>query len=164
MATKINLEHKFNKSVAKVWAMYTDRAFFEKKYAATGCSNIEVLKHEASDKGFSITVRYDAKSDAPMPDFAKKFMAERITVTQTDSWDAATKTGKIVTEIKGAPVKVTAEMKLEAAGKGSVNKMQWTLSSGIPLVGGKLESILGEDVKIKSARDEQASQKLLESY
>jgi len=164
MATKINLEHKFNKSVAKVWAMYTDRAFFEKKYAATGCTNIEVLKHDTNDKGFSITVRYDAKSDAPMPDFAKKFMAERITVTQTDSWDAATKTGKIVTEIKGAPVKVTAEMKLEAAGKGAVNKMLWTLSSGIPLVGGKLESILGEDVKIKSARDEQASQKLLEGY
>lgn len=164
MATKINLEHQFTKSVAKVWAMYSDRAFFEQKYAATGCTNVEVLKHEVSDKGFSITVRYDAKSDAPMPDFAKKFMAERINVTQTDSWDAATKTGKIVTEIKGAPVKVTADMRLEASGKGCVNKMVWTLSSGIPLVGGKLESILGEDVKIKSARDQQASQKLLEGY
>ena len=164
MATKINLEHKFGKSVAKVWAMYSDRAFFEKKYAATGCTNVEVLDHKSSDKGFSITVRYDSKSDAPVPDFAKKFMAERVTVTQTDSWDAATKTGKIVTEIKGMPVKVTAEMKLEAAGKGAVNKMVWTLSSGIPLLGGKLEGILGEDVKIKSARDEQASQKLLEGY
>ncbi len=164
MATKISLEHKFKKSPAEVWKMYTDRAFFEKKYQATGCTNIEVLDCKSSDKGFSITVRYDAKSDAPMPDFAKKFMAERINVTQTDSWDKASMTGKIVTEIKGAPVKVTAEMKLEAAGKGAVNKMQWTLSSGIPLVGGKLESILGEDVKIKSARDELASQKLLESY
>ena len=164
MATKINLEHKFNKSVASVWAMYSDRAFFEKKYTATGCTNIEVLDYKTSDKGFSITVRYDAKSDAPVPDFAKKFMAERVTVTQTDSWDAATKTGKIVTEIKGMPVKVSAEMKLEAAGKGAVNKMLWTLASGIPLVGGKLEGILSEDVKIKSARDEQASQKLLADY
>lgn len=164
MATKINLEHKFNKSVAKVWAMYTDRAFFEKKYAATGCSNIEVLDYKSSEKGFSITVRYDSKSDAPVPDFAKKFMAERITVTQTDSWDAATKTGKITTELKGVPMKLSAEMKLEAAGKGTVNKMAWTLSCGIPLVGGKLESILSEDVKIKSARDEQASLKLLEGY
>lgn len=164
MATKINLEHKFSKGVDKVWAMYSDRAFFEKKYQATGCTNIEVLDYKISEKGFSITVRYDAKSDASMPDFAKKFMAERVTITQTDSWDAGSKTGKIVTEIKGAPVKVTADMKLEASGKGAVNKMLWTLSSGIPLVGGKLESILGEDVKIKSARDEQASQKLLEAY
>ena len=164
MATKINLEHKFGKSVAKVWAMYADRAFFEKKYKATGCTNIEVLDYKTSDKGFSITVRYDAASDAPVPDFAKKFMSERVTVTQTDSWDAATKTGKIVTEIKGMPVKVTADMKLEAAGKGAVNKMLWTLSCGIPLLGGKLEGLLGEDVKIKSARDEQASQKLLEGY
>jgi hypothetical protein len=164
MATKINLEHRFKKGVDAVWAMYSDRAFFENKYKATGCTNIEVLDYKSSAQGFSITVRYDAKSDAPVPEFAKKFMGERVTVTQTDSWDAASKTGKIVTEIKGAPVKVMADMKLESAGKDTVNKMLWTLSSGIPLVGGKLESILAEDVKIKSARDEQASQKLLESY
>lgn len=164
MATRINLEHKFSKGVDKVWAMYADRAFFEAKYKATGCTNIEVLDYKKSDKGFSITVRYDSKSDAPLPDFAKKFMAERITVTQTDAWDAGSKTGKITTELKGVPMKLSAEMKLEAAGKGSVTKMVWTLASGIPLVGGKLEAILGEDVKIKSARDEQASQKLLEGY
>lgn len=164
MATKINLEHKFAKGVDKVWAMYGDRAFFEKKYKATGCTNIQVIDYKKTDKGFSITVKYDAKSDAPVPDFAKKFMGETVSVTQTDSWDAATKTGKITTEIKGAPVKVTADMKLEASGKGAVNKMLWTLSCGIPLVGGKLESILAEDVKVKSARDEAASQKLLEGY
>lgn len=164
MATKINLEHRFSAGVAKVWAMYSDRAFFEKKYQATGCSNIEVLDYKSSEKGFSITVRYDSKSDAPLPDFAKKFMAERITVTQTDAWDAATKTGKITTELKGVPLKVSAEMKLEASGKGAVNKMVWTLSSGIPLVGGKLEGLLAEDVKVKSARDEAASQTLLAGY
>lgn len=164
MATKVNLEHKFSKSVAKVWAMYSDRAFFEKKYADTGCTNIEVLEHKSSDKGFSITVRYDSKSDAPIPDFAKKLLPERITVTQTDSWDASTKTGKIVTELKNVPMKLSAEMRLEADGKGAVNKMVWTLSSGIPLVGGKLESALAEDVKIKSARDEAASQNLLKGY
>lgn len=164
MATRINLEHKLAKSPDEVMKMYSDRAFFEKKYAATGCTNIEVLDFKTSAKGFSITVRYDAQSDAPVPEFAKKFMGSTVNVTQTDSWDVATKSGKIVTDIKGAPVKVTADMKLEAAGKGSVNRMVWTLSCGIPLVGGKLESILAEDVKIKSARDEKASQKLLESY
>ncbi len=164
MATKINLEHQFSGSVDQVWAMYSDRAFFEKKYQATGATNLEVLDYQSSAKGFSITVRYDSKSDAPLPDFAKKFMAERITVTQTDSWDAATKTGKITTELKGVPLKVSAEMKLEAAGKGAVNKMVWTLSSGIPLVGGKLEGLLAEEVKIKSARDAAASQTLLKSY
>lgn len=164
MATKINLEHKFAKGVDKVWAMYGDRAFFEKKYKATGCTNIQVLDYKKTEKGFSITVKYDAKSDAPVPDFAKKFMGETVSVTQTDAWDAATKTGKITTEIKGAPVKVTADMKLEASGKGAVNKMVWTLSCGIPLVGGKLESILAEDVKVKSKRDEAASQTLLEGY
>jgi len=164
MSTKIDLEHKFSKGVANVWKMYSDRAFFERKYKESGYANIEVLDFQSSAKGFSITCRYDAGSDAPMPDFAKKFIGERISVTQTDTWDAATKTGKITTEIKGAPVKVTAEMKLEGDAKSATNKMRWTLSCGIPLVGGKLEALLGEDVKVKSARDQKVSSKILADY
>ena len=97
-------------------------------------------------------------------DFAATMRMPARAIGMTDAWDAATKTGKITTEIKGAPVKVTADMKLEASGKGAVNRMVWTLSCGIPLVGGKLESILAEDVKVKSKRDEAASQTLLEGY
>ncbi|MDP3870859.1 DUF2505 domain-containing protein [Phenylobacterium sp.] len=164
MSTKIDLEHKFSKGVASVWKMYSDRAFFERKYQDAGYSNIEVLDFQSSAKGFSITVRYDAGSDAPMPDFARKFIGERINITQTDAWDAASKTGKITTEIKGAPVKVTAEMKLEGDAKSAVNKMKWTLSCGIPLVGGKLEALFGEDIKVKSARDQKASTKILADY
>jgi hypothetical protein len=164
MATKFNLEHQFKQGVETVWAMYSDRAFFEKKYQETGCTNIEVLDYQKSAKGFSITVRYDTKSDAPIPEFAKKFIPQTISVVQTDAWDASTKTGRITTELKGMPIKVTADMKLEASGKGAVNKMAWTLASGIPLVGGKLEGILAEDVKVKSKRDEGVSQKLVEGY
>lgn len=164
MSTKIDLEHRFAKGVANVWKMYSDRAFFERKYKDAGYSNIEVLDYQTSAKGFSITCRYDAGSDAPMPDFAKKFIGERITVVQTDAWDAASKTGKITTEIKGAPVKVTAEMRLEGDAKSAVNRMKWTLACGIPLVGGKLEALLAEDVKVKSQRDQKVSSKILADY
>lgn len=164
MSTKIDLEHRFGKGVASVWKMYSDRAFFERKYKESGYSNVEVLDYQSSAKGFSITCRYDAGSDAPMPEFAKKFIGERITVVQTDSWDASSKTGKISTEIKGAPVKVTAEMRLEGDAKSAVNRMKWTLSCAIPLVGGKLEALLGEDVKVKSARDQKVSIKILADY
>jgi Protein of unknown function (DUF2505) len=156
MATKLSLEHRFSKGVDKVWAMYNDKDFFVKKYRENGFTNIEVLDYKKNDQGFSITVRYDAQSDAPLPEFAKKFMASTITVTQTDSWEFASKTGKIITEVKGMPMKVSADMKLEAAGKGAVNKMVWTLSAGIPLIGGKLEGLLAED--------QAASAKLLEAY
>lgn len=164
MATRLNLEHRFNKGLEHVWAMYNDRDFFVKKYRENGFTDIEVLDYKKTDKGFSITVRYNAESDAPLPEFAKKFMASTITVTQTDSWEFASKKGRIVTEIKGMPMKVSAEMQLEAAGSGAVNKMVWTLSAGIPLIGGKLEALLAEDIKVKSAKDQAASAKLLEAY
>lgn len=164
MSTKFTMEHKFSKPVENVWKMYSDRTFFEKKYAELGYTNVQITDYSSSAKGFSITARYDAANDAPMPDFAKKFMSSTVSVTQTDNWDAASKTGNIKIDIKGVPAKVTAEMKLENVGKGSVNKMNWVISVGIPLIGGKLESVLAEDVKTKSPKDSAASEKLLKNY
>lgn len=161
---KLELEHKFAKTVAKVWAMYSDRAFFERKLKQLGYSNISITDYTTSAKGFSITMRYDAQSDAKLPDFVKKLIGDTSSITETDSWDAATKTGKISIDIKGAPIKVSAEMKLESAGKGSINKINWTLSSGIPLLGGKLERFLAEDVEVKSNKDNLVSAKILEDY
>lgn len=164
MSTKLAVEHKFDKSADAVFAMYADRAFFERKYKELGYSNVEILDHKSSASGFSITARYDTNNDAPLPDFAKKFMAATVNITQTDTWDAATKTGKLSFDIKGVPVKVTADMKLVAQGKGSANQLAFVLSCGIPLLGGKLESVLATDIKAKAVKDEAASQKILKDY
>lgn len=161
MSTKVSVEHKFNKSADQVFAMYATRAFFERKYKDLGYTNIEVLDYKTSASGFSITTRYDALSDAPVPDALKKFLPTTVSVTQTDRWETASKTGSLSIEIKNMPVKVAAVMRLVAEGKGSANKLDFTLSCGIPLLGGKLESVLADDIRRKAVKDEAASQAIL---
>ncbi len=161
---KFEDKHSFNKPAATVVKMFSDRAYFERKYKELAFDDVEVLECEKSGNKFRIKCRYKVKNDAPLPDFAKKFMAEKNTVTQQDTWDTAAMTGRLEIEIKGVPVKVAADMALKNEGAGSVNNLKWNLSCGIPLIGGKLESVVSEDIKAKSKKDIAATRKILADY
>ncbi|HUR41279.1 MAG TPA: DUF2505 domain-containing protein [Verrucomicrobiae bacterium] len=157
-------KHTFDKPVATVLKMFSDRSYFEKKYQALGYRNIEVLEHVTDARRFSIKVRYDASSSTPLPDFARKFIGETNSVTQTDSWDLDKRTGRLEAEIKGVPVKIRADMKLVSEGAGSCNALRWTLSCGIPLLGGKLEQIVARDIQARAGSDLARSREILKAY
>ena len=161
---KFDDKHSFDKPAAAVIKMFSDRAYFERKYKELGFWNIEVLEHEKSDKRFRIKVRYSAKNDAAIPDFAKKFLGDTNIVTQQDSWDLEKKTGRLEAEIKGVPVKVSVDMALKDEARGSANTLKWNVSCGIPLVGGKLEQVVAGDIQSKSRTDLAQTRKILESY
>jgi hypothetical protein len=161
---QFNDKHTFDKPAATVLKMFSDKAYFEKKYAALGYRNIEVLEHKLDAKKFRIKVRYVAPNSAPVPDFAKKFLGETNTVTQTDAWDLERKTGRLEAEIKGVPVKVAADMKLADEGAGAANSLKWSLDCGIPFVGGKLEQLVAADIQSKAQGDLAQSRELLKGY
>ncbi len=161
---KFDDKHVFSKPAAAVLKMFSDRAYFERKYQDLGFRDITVLEHSKTDTQFRIKVRYSARNDAPLPDFAKKFLGESNVVTQSDTWDLQKKTGRIEAEIRGVPVKVSADMVLRDEGAGSANHLKWNLSCGIPLIGGKLEQVVGADIKAKSRTDLAKSEAILASY
>ena len=156
--------HKFDKPAATVIKMFADKAYFERKYKELGFKNIEVLEHTVDAKKFRIKVRYSAPNSAPLPDFAKKFLADMNVITQSDAWDLEKKTGRLEAEIRGVPVKVSADMKLADEGGGSANRLSWSLSCGIPFVGGKLEEFVGSDIKAKGKADAAKSLEILKGY
>ena len=161
---KFDDKHAFDKSAATVLKMFSDRAYFERKYKDLGGWDIEVLECEKTATKFRIKCRYSMKSNVPLPEFAKKFVPDTASITQVDAWDLKTMTGRLEAEIKGAPVKVAADMTLKADGKGSANHLKWNISCGIPLIGGKIEKIVADDIQAKAAADISVSRKILADY
>jgi len=157
-------KHTFDQPAATVLKMFSDRAYFERKYRELGYRDIEVLEHKADAKKFRIKVRYTAPNSAPVPDFAKKFLGATNVVTQTDAWDLDRKTGRLEAEIRGVPVKVAADMKLADEGGGAANSLKWSLDCGIPFVGGKLEQLVAADIQSKARGDLATSREILKSY
>ena len=161
---QFNDKHSFDKPAASVIKMFADKAYFERKYKELGFSGIEVLEHTVDAKKFRIKVRYTAPNSAPLPDFAKKFLGETNSITQTDTWDIEKKTGRLEAEIRGVPVKVFADMTLKDEGAGSTNTLKWNLNCGIPFIGGKLEEVVAGDIKAKSKGDQAKTREILKQY
>lgn len=162
---KFEDRHVLNKPASTVIKMYADQKFFERKYAGVGAWDIEVLECEKTDKKFRIKCRYTVKaSSTQIPAAIQKFVGASSTVTQVDTWDLVARTGRLDVEIKGVPVKVGADMVLKDEAKGAVNTLKWNVSCSIPLLGGKLEQLIVEDIKAKSATDVAATTKILADY
>lgn len=161
---KFEERHSFDQPAATVMKMYAEKSFFDRKYKEVAAIECELLDHQKTDARFSIKYRLVMKSDAPLPEVAKKIMGDTVKMTQQDAWDIAKRTGRIDIEIKGAPIKIFADMKLiEENGKG-VNVQSWNITCSIPLVGGRIEAAIAEDIKAKSRRDLVASRKIILDY
>ncbi len=161
---KFEDKHTFDKPAATVIKMFSDRVYFERKYKDLGFTDIEVLEHEKTDSKFRIKVRYVAKNDVALPEFAKKFIPAKMVVVQQDAWDLKRMTGRLEVEIRGTPVKVACDMTLKDEGKGSANLLKWTISCPIPLVGSKLEQLTADDIRAKAANDIATTRRILADY
>ena len=161
---KFEERHSFDKPAATVMKMYSDRAFFDRKYKLIGALECELMDHQKSDAIAMVKYRLVMKSDAPLPEVAKKIMGDTVKMTQQDSWDLAKRIGRLDIDIKNAPLKVFADMKLIEENGKAVNVQSWTVSCSIPLVGGKIEAAIAEDIRAKSRRDLEASRKILVDY
>lgn len=161
---KFDDKHQYDAPAATLLKMYSDREYFAKKYAAMpGVKGFEVLECEKSGTKFRIKHRTQQRSDIPLPEFAKKFFAEYNTVIQQDSWDTATGLGQLEIELKGVPIKLSAAMKV-TGDKIATNTLSWNVSCPIPLLGGKLEKVIADDIREKALVDAEHSRKLLKDY
>ena len=164
MSTQYEERQSFDQPPEKVLRMFSDRVYFERKYAASGGWDIKVLEHELSARRFRIKCSYQRKPDAEVPGFAKKFIGESVQVTQEDVWDLETATGRLSIEIRNAPIRMSAEMQVAQEKGGCANLLQWTLNCPVPLLGGKLEQMLMDEMRNKAAADLEISRKLLADY
>ncbi len=163
MATQFDDTQTFTQDADTVMRMFCDRSYFERKYQQTA-ESYEILECEQTADHFRIKARLKMRSSAPLPGFAKKFVAETMTVVQEDSWDANTRRGQLSVEIAGAPVSIQADMALVEQGEGAANKMHWTVTCKVPLVGGKLEKLIADDIRQKAPRDLEVSRELVADY
>lgn len=155
--------YHYTKNADAVFRMFTDKTYFERKYAGS-TSSFEVLDHALDDKTFRIRVRRTMPADIPVPGFAKKLLPGEMTVEQEDVWDLQARTGRITIEIDGAPVQASAQMKLVDGDKGGENHVHWTVQCSVPLIGNKVAKFVASDIQAKSPADVQLSNQILADY
>lgn len=127
-------------------------------FAAQSDEAYVVWKHEnmyaldvSAEVGFTGTttvVRSSRRLPAEVPAAARSLVGDAITIHEVHTWsDPArdgSRTGTVEASFPGVPMSVTGTLALRPDGEGSVMEVRVTTRSSVPLIGGKLEQIVGE--------------------
>jgi hypothetical protein len=135
MMCRMKFRHDLEYDAApdEVHAMLADRAFREKV-----CVAIRSVRHTVavSPDGQSMSVLIDQTQPAKgIPSFAQKFVGDEIRVVQEESWTDGSGADLSVT-IPGKPGHLKGAIRLET--------VSGDIKVSIPLLGGKLEALIGD--------------------
>jgi hypothetical protein len=154
---KFTADIRYDAAPADVFAMITTPDFQHQVCRATGAIDHSVDIEDAGG-GATITTTRTLPGD-DLPDFVRKFVGSTLHVMRVDHWGAAdesgARTGTVVVEIKGAPVRLTGSIALTSDGSGSAQRVDGDLKASVPLVGGKIEKTAEPAIRAAIAKEQE---------
>lgn len=138
----MQLEHsvRYDAPMADVYAMLTDPGFREKASWALGSVKVDVQVDEPS-------VRIDMTQKlTDIPSFAKAIAGEQTRVVQTEEWHDGEWADFSVAS-PPMPVGIHGTRRLVADGDGTLDTFDGEAKAKLPLVGKKIEQLLGDRLK-----------------
>jgi len=137
MGKKISRTLTYDAPRDAVSAMLLDPAFRE-----AVLERQRVTRGSASLDGDVMTIEQARSSDG-VPSFAKKFVGDEIAIVQTETWSSPDRADIAIT-IPGKPGDVTGAARLTETDGQTVETVDLEVRVGIPLVGGKIESMIAD--------------------
>jgi hypothetical protein len=141
MAKRLTHTLTYDAPLAEVSAMLDDTAFREEV-----CAFQRVLRAtvEVDDTPEGMRVVVDqVQTAAGIPSFAKKFVGDEIRIVQTEIWSSETRADLHVT-IPGKPGEMTGTITLTESGATTTETVDVQVKVHIPLVAGKIESLIAD--------------------
>ncbi|MET0999127.1 MAG: DUF2505 domain-containing protein [Marmoricola sp.] len=150
---KLRHEITYDAPLGDVFAMLSDPDFRQASAKAMGVISAEVTITPA---GEGITVRIDqVQPTEGVPGFARKFAGETTRAVQTEEW-ASPEGGSISIETPGKPTSIKGTLALSESGGVTTETLDVEVKVKVPLIGGKLESLMA-DLVTKGMDKEQAA-------
>lgn len=133
--------YHFDATPGEVYAMFTDERFAETRLDATGALSRTV---KITPEGAGVRIKTHRELPPQVPDWARKFVGDVISLDEVERWQAAdedgSRDGTIFVEITGAPVTVDAKSRLSpASGGGTDYTVTGTITASVPLFGKKIQ-------------------------
>jgi len=150
---RVTAEIHYAAGPGDVFAMLTDKSFQDRKLGQTGAFSWEVeIRLEA---GGAVVTSQRAMPTDQVPDAFRALVGAQINITQTETWGPAGpdggRTGTLVVEVGGTPVRLNGTLSLSADGAGTVEHVNGELKARVPLIGGKIER--GAEPAVRAAID-----------
>jgi len=142
MTKKVRYELRYDGATPEqVYSMLADAAFRDAVCEFQRFPRRDVTITPTSE---GMDVKVDQHRPATeVPSFARKFVGDEINIVQTESWSSPTRAALHVT-IPGKPGDMKGSVTLTAADGGTTEVVEVEVKASIPLVGGKIEGVIGD--------------------
>ena len=145
---ELKLSASYDATPEEVFAIITDATFREQACQKTKALSYDV---QVSESGGDTIVRVSREMPSDdVPDFARKFVGQTLTLIQTETWHAAAADGSrkadVVGEISNTPVilKGTASI---SGGAHAVQAIDLDVKVAVPLIGKKMEPFVVDAIR-----------------
>jgi uncharacterized protein YndB with AHSA1/START domain len=142
-AMEFRTELSYDASPDEVYAMLSDPAFREQVAQAQEVVSVDV-RLTPSDEGFSL-VNDQMQNTKDLPAIAKKIAGDTTQAVITEEW-SSTSGGSISITAPGKPTKAEGTITLKAAGTGTTELVELDVKVKVPLIGGKLEQLMADNI------------------
>ncbi len=164
MATSLSAVQEFDAPPEKVFALFSDHAFVQGRLEAGGGLDPQVVSLDAGDGTLTVVTRQGIPASV-LPSMVASMMSGDPVTERTETWrtDGDGYLADFSVVIKGAPASLKGTMTLVPATAGSTMTIAGQASVPIPLFGGKIESVIVEQVGELLAEEETYTRQALAS-
>ena len=143
-AMKFRTELSYDAGPDEVFAMLSDPAFREQVAEAQDVVSVDV-RLTPTDDGFTL-INDQVQNTQDLPAIAKKFAGDSTQAVITEEWTSRT-SGSISITAPGKPTAATGTISLAPDGDGTVEIIELDVKVKVPLVGGKLEKLMADNIE-----------------
>jgi hypothetical protein len=150
MARRIEHHTTSPHSAEKVFGAMVDETYLRDRLAAIGGTNAELVSFSSSDGKAS----YELKQGVPaehLPSMAKSLLGGDLVIKRVESWAAGA--GTVEVTLSGVPGRLDGGFTVTGNGSGSKVTLTGEIKVSIPLMGGKLEKVIAEQVAVLLDRE-----------
>jgi hypothetical protein len=136
-------------SAERVFTTMVDADFLRERLAKIGGKDAALLEQTADADSARFRLR-QALDSRDLPSVVRNLLSGDIVIERTETWTrsgAGTYRGGAQVMIKGTPASATGTMSLQDVGAGSELVVRTDVTVQVPIIGGKIESVVADKVK-----------------
>ncbi|MBW4715814.1 DUF2505 domain-containing protein [Saccharothrix obliqua] len=146
MARRIEHQTTSPRPASDVYAALVDETFLRDRLAAMGGAGAALVAFTTTGGTTSYQLRQGVPADK-LPQAVRGVLGGDLVVDRAESWTEAGFTGTVEVVLTGVPGRLDGTITLaDAPGGGSTLTLAGQVKVGVPLLGGKLEKMVAEQV------------------
>ena len=136
-------------SAERVFTTMVDPEYLQERLEKIGGKDAALLEHTADANGARFRVRQGLDS-RDLPGIVRNLLSGDIVIERTETWTRSgpgSYRGSADVLIKGTPASAAGTMNLQNTGSGSELVVRTDVTVQVPIIGGKIESVVADKVK-----------------